>query len=217
MARYEIQRSQLNLQTEIGRGEFGLVMKAIATDLPSCEPMLAVAVKAMHAGSSPYASNAFIREASRLSDLNHPNVVRLLAVCLETEPYLIVLEYLSYGDLKSLLRLSRSPNLSLDKSHLISLALDVSQGFHYLQQKLFVHRDLAARNVLVSSAFVAKIGDFGMSRRIYNSDYYMQSGDSLSKDLSTLPLRWMAPESYFDNVWDLRSDAWMFGVLLWGL
>ena len=29
--------------------------------------------------------------------------------------------------------------------------------------------------------------------------------------------RWMAPESYLDGHWDLRSDVWMFGVLLWEL
>ncbi len=27
---------------------------------------------------------------------------------------------------------------------------------------------------------------------------------------------WMAPESFFDGVWDVRSDVWMFGVYLWG-
>ncbi len=29
--------------------------------------------------------------------------------------------------------------------------------------------------------------------------------------------RWMAPESYFDGTWDLRTDVWMFCVLLWGM
>ena len=29
--------------------------------------------------------------------------------------------------------------------------------------------------------------------------------------------RWMAPESYTDGTWDLRTDVWMVGVLLWGL
>jgi len=27
----------------------------------------------------------------------------------------------------------------------------------------------------------------------------------------------MAPESYTDGTWDLRTDVWMMGVLLWGL
>ena len=32
-----------------------------------------------------------------------------------------------------------------------------------------------------------------------------------------MPIRWMAPESYFDGTWDARSDVWMFGVLVWGM
>ena len=43
----------------------------------------------------------------------------------------------------------------------MSLAIDSSKGFEYLQESGFVHRDLAARNVLVSGSFCAKIGDFG--------------------------------------------------------
>ena len=55
-----------------------------------------------------------------------------------------------------------------------------------------------------------------MARRLYNSEYYSQSA---SQDTSTwaLPIRWMAPESYTDGTWDLKSDVWMFGVLLWGM
>ena len=29
-------------------------------------------------------------------------------------------------------------------------------------------------------------------------------------------LRWMSPESIIDGVWDVRTDVWMLGVLLWG-
>ena len=28
--------------------------------------------------------------------------------------------------------------------------------------------------------------------------------------------RWMAPESYYDHVWDAVSDIWMLGMTLWG-
>ena len=53
-----------------------------------------------------------------------------------------------------------------------------------------------------------------MARRVYAKEYYMQ-GASSSKTQWVLPIRWMAPESYFDGNWDMRSDVWMFGVLLW--
>ena len=42
----------------------------------------------------------------------------------------------------------------------------------YLSQMKFVHRDLAARNCLIGDDLVVKIGDFGMSRDIYTTDYY---------------------------------------------
>uniref|UniRef100_A0A4W5KR61 Insulin-like growth factor 1 receptor n=1 Tax=Hucho hucho TaxID=62062 RepID=A0A4W5KR61_9TELE len=51
--------------------------------------------------------------------------------------------------------------------------------------------------------------DFGMTRDIYETDYYRKGGKGL------LPVRWMSPESLKDGVFTTTSDVWSFGVVLW--
>jgi serine/threonine protein kinase len=70
------------------------------------------------------------------------------------------------GDLKSYLRRCESQvsgnGFKIGADHMLKLAIDVTNGFNYLQEMQYVHRDIAARNVLLSSSFSAKIGDFGL-------------------------------------------------------
>ena len=64
-----------------------------------------------------------------------------------------------------------------------------------------MHRDLAARNVLVGEDYVMKIADFGLARDIYKDEFYLKQTTSL------LPVKWMSPESLFDQVYTSSSDV----------
>jgi serine/threonine protein kinase len=55
---------------------------------------------------------------------------------------------------------------------------------------------------MVTDNLRVKIGDFGLSRDVYQGDYYRKMGRG------PLPVRWMAPESLQDGVYDQASDVW---------
>ena len=71
------------------------------------------------------------------------------------------------------------------------------------------YRDLAARNCMLSADTVVKVGDFGMARDVYETEYYRKEGRGF------LPVRWMAPESIRDGKFTSQSDVWSYGVVLW--
>ena len=52
-----------------------------------------------------------------------------------------------------------------------------------------------------------KIGDFGLARDVYKSDYYRGGG--------YLPVKWMSPEFLMEHKFSTQSDVWSFGVLIW--
>lgn len=93
-------------------------------------------------------------------------------------PVLVCMELMEKGDLKNYLRNCRDPAKSRaefpapteDQMRLMSC--QIADGMAYLAAKKFVHRDLAARNCMVSHDRTVKIGDFGMTRDIYETDYY---------------------------------------------
>ncbi|KOC66937.1 Proto-oncogene tyrosine-protein kinase ROS [Habropoda laboriosa] len=212
----KIRREQITLAKFLGSGAFGEVFQGNAKDLerPGVTP---VAIKTLRKGASAQEKTEFLQEARLMSHFRHKHVLRLLGVCLDTDPPLLVLELMEAGDLLSYLRASRSLQTSdlhaLRLQDLLAMCEDVARGCRYLEELHFVHRDLACRNCLVSARDrenrVVKIGDFGLARDIYKNDYYRKEGEGL------LPVRWMAPESLVDGVFTSQSDVWAFGVLMW--
>lgn len=64
----------------------------------------------------------------------------------------------------------------LGLSQMLHIASQIASGMVYLASQHFVHRDLATRNCLVGANLLVKIGDFGMSRDVYSTDYYRVRG-----------------------------------------
>ncbi|KAK2835511.1 hypothetical protein Q5P01_015995 [Channa striata] len=213
---WEVPREKINLLRELGQGSFGMVYEGIAKDIVKGDPETRVAVKTVNESASLRERIEFLNEASVMKAFSCHHVVRLLGVVSKGQPTLVVMELMTHGDLKSYLR-SLRPDSENNPSgrppptlkEMIQMAAEIADGMAYLNTKKFVHRDLAARNCMVAEDFTVKIGDFGMTRDIYETDYYRKGGKGL------LPVRWMAPESLKDGVFTAHSDCWSFGVVLW--
>lgn len=209
-------REQLQYLNEVESGWFGKVLDTEATKILSGSEKSRVMVKMLKDDASKAEQKQFLDEVLAFRCLQHTNVLGLLGQCIETSPFLILLEFAPHGNLKTFLTQRRLEVEVMLKRHMfLEFAVDAAAGLACLHRHGYVHNDLAARNCLVMSDFSVKIGDYGISEVLFKEDYMMSGSD-------LLPIRWMAPESLIQShgVWtaqpgDKVSDMWAFGVLLW--
>ncbi|XP_064640093.1 uncharacterized protein LOC135495414 isoform X1 [Lineus longissimus] len=217
---WEMPREKVVLNRKLGEGAFGTVYGGEAYMMAGASMMqgsnwVACAVKTLKVGSSSHEKMDFLTEASLMKRFEDNNIVKLLGVCTRGEPAYCVMEFMLYGDLKTYMLarrqlVTKSPdNEEVSSLSLTKMALDVINGLKYLTDNKYVHRDLACRNCLVGDLRVVKIGDFGMTRPMIETDYYRFSKKGM------LPVRWMAPESLSDGIFTPHSDIWSYGILLY--
>ncbi|BFZ02190.1 hypothetical protein BsWGS_05230 [Bradybaena similaris] len=231
--KWEFPRERLTLGERLGEGAFGLVVKAEAMGIlnNSNNTATTVAVKMLKKDATDREMMDLFREMETMKLIGkNKNIINLLGCCTQRGPLYVIVEYAPYGNLRDFLKTHRPPNPGLSsmlseyeqpilpyneelkiltQKDLISFAYQVARGMDYLASKQCIHRDLAARNVLVAEDYVLKLADFGLTRNLYQFDYYRKTTDG------RLPVKWMAPEALFDRKYTSKSDVWSFGILLW--
>ncbi|XP_067308095.1 uncharacterized protein si:ch73-40a2.1 [Pseudorasbora parva] len=212
-----VARTKLTLRRMLGKGEFGAVYEGIFS--PQKGEDIRVAVKtSKDAIYSKEELESFLKEAEIMKHFDHANVVKLLGVALELDPEssivvpLVILPYMKHRDLHSFLKATRYGDvpMCLPYQRLLRFMIDIAAGMEYLSLQGFLHRDLAARNCMLGDDMRVCVADFGLSKKIYCSNYYRHKNWTIK-----LPVKWMAIESVSDNIFTTKSDVWSFGITMW--
>jgi len=194
-------QNRYRIDVELGRGGMGTVYRA--TDTQTGE---LVAVKALNPDCvtrDPELLERFTREGEALRQLNHPNIVRMVAAVEEGGQHYLVMEYVAGGSLSDVLE--KEGRLPTQRA--VEIALDLADALTRAHRLGILHRDLKPENVLLAADGTPRLADFGLARlpaglRLTQSGILMGTVDYVS------------PEACRGDAPDERSDIWSFGVLL---
>jgi serine/threonine protein kinase len=158
-----------------------------------------VAIKMLHVGDDDPAR--LLDEARAASRLSHPNVVALYDADEDAgRPYL-VFEYVAGRTLSETLKAGGR----LAPGRAANLATQLLRGLAAAHRHGILHRDVKPGNVMLTAEGLARIMDFGIALRPGAGDVHGLCGTPA----------YMAPECISGKPFDVRSDLYAAGVVLY--
>jgi len=186
------------LDAQIGAGGMGKVYRGV--DMRTSH---FVAIKHLNAElAQPQYIERFRREGLALSELNHPNIVKLLDMFEEDDAYYLVMEYVSGGDLNDLLQSGLLPI-----QRIVEMALDLADALTRAHRLNIIHRDLKPANILIAEDGTLRLTDFGVAH-MGSKQRVTDTGVGMGT------LEYLAPETLNGEGIDERADIWAFGMIL---
>lgn len=192
----------------IGGGGMGEVYRAI---MVARGKEVALKVVAGRLTRDPETMARFEAEVAALSQLGHPNVVRVIDHGeMPNGRHFLVMEYVDGCDLRRLLRVQK-----LEPERAIDIFLKVCAGVAHAHERGLVHRDIKPANILVGLDGTVKVADFGLAKTLVEESFAY--GFTQTRDTFGTPY-YVAPEvTQRAQAADERTDVYALGVLLYEL
>lgn len=197
----------------LGRGGMGEIYLAEDNKLQRKVAIKSIGDNAAHDCDS---KARFLREARAASQLDHPNICTIYEIASENDSEYIIMQYVDGVTLDQLQKLK-----PLTTSHIIDIALEISDGMLDAHARNIVHRDLKPGNIMIDKSGKVKILDFGLAKICSGSKMNGESShtqaDLTEKGVVMGTVAYMSPEQAKGLELDGRSDIFSFGVLLYEL
>ena len=159
----------------------------------------------------------FAQEARTVSALNHPNIITIYDVGIETDQPYVVFELLRGMSLRDALADHR-----ISTARALGYAAQIAEGIGAAHEHGIVHRDLKPENVMIVSSKPAdrqpaeadelKIMDFGLAKVLDTGTGVTESVTVAGQAMGTLG--YMAPEVLTGGMVDERADLFAIGVMV---
>ncbi len=195
MARFE-------RESRIGSGGFGEVWRCRRVG----DNQL-YAQKRLKDGADPADVSRFSREVRLLKSMNHPNIVKVIAMRLRAEPYYYVMPLYAHSLHDEL------ASIRGDDSRIDTVFGQVLDAMEYAHAQGCLHRDLKLENILMNDDTDVVVSDFGLGRNVdAESIRQTMTGDQFGTP------GYMAPEQAQNaKAADERSDVYSLGSLIYHL
>lgn len=178
------------LGRELGRGAMGVVHEAVQKATGNRVAIKMIVPQQCDERGMQF----FMREASALSQLNHPRIVRFQELGLAGGRFFLVMEFVPTIDLEQ--TLARQAFASRLRTY-CAIGCQVLDALEHAHTHGLVHRDVKPSNILVSregQKLRAKLADFGLAKNYLNAGFSMMTAEGESR--GTLPF--MPPEQLLD-------------------
>jgi serine/threonine protein kinase len=202
---WEVTNAEIELGGPLGSGGQGQVLEAWVHGHRCAAKKLTITTNLQH----EEAARTLQREVKALSQLHHPNIIRLLHVCTERNHLCVLVELADKGNLDQVLE--DHPQLS--DARIFYLLHGVVLGMtvlHAHKPRPILHNDLKPANVLVNREWTSKVADFG------SATGFNTTATATTHNIGGT-LRYQAPEVLDASGGDgsITADVYSFGITMY--